>query len=267
MQTIEASFEIVTPMFIGGGTPEEVDLRPPSIKGALRFWWRALQWGQCLQESEQNQSEALKLLHELEAELFGAAVKDEKYGQGLFMIKIKKIENKGIESAWPRNNKDDAAYLGYGLDKTKDAPHRQAIPPTQFSLCLGLKKQITDIQKQQLKQSLMFWGFLGGLGSRARRGFGSVSLTKLDEQDFTFENQEAYSKAINDLLGKIVLAPNMPIFTALNKGMQIAIAHRDSTYKKVMDNIGREYKDKRKSVDALKRVVFGLPLEGEREIR
>ncbi len=61
MKTIEASFEIVTPMFISGAD-DVADLRPPSIKGALRFWWRALHWGQCLQEAG-NKEEALALLH------------------------------------------------------------------------------------------------------------------------------------------------------------------------------------------------------------
>ena len=72
MREILAEYEITTPMFLGGGVPEDVDLRPPSIKGVLRFWWRAMKWGDCLKETD-SELEALKKLHRLEADLFGSA--------------------------------------------------------------------------------------------------------------------------------------------------------------------------------------------------
>ena len=60
MQIIEADYNIVTPMFIGGGDKQEApEIRPPSVKGALRFWWRALQWGECLNSQNQDVSAAL----------------------------------------------------------------------------------------------------------------------------------------------------------------------------------------------------------------
>ncbi len=45
-ETLEAQFRIVTPMFLGGANQDVSDgIRPPLVKGALRFWWRALNWG------------------------------------------------------------------------------------------------------------------------------------------------------------------------------------------------------------------------------
>jgi CRISPR-associated protein Cmr1 len=290
MQTIEASFEIVTPMFIGGGNPNDVELRPPSIKGALRFWWRALHWGQCLQDAQLNlpglkdlavlTPEALKLLHEREAALFGAAAKTgTDYGQGLFFIKLKPLENSALQNTWPKNNDEGAGYLGYGLDRTRDHAHRQAIETTMlnpetkaiepaiFYLSLVLKKGVTEEQKAQLKQTLKLWGLLGGLGSRARRGFGSVNLIALDNEPTTFANQETYSQTIKDLLNIVTLAPAMPIFTALNKATQIVVLNNNknyTNYKPLMDEVGRQYKEARISVSGLNRVVFGLPLEGLR---
>ena len=42
---IEATYRVVTPMFCGGADPERrAELRLPSFKGVLRFWWRALAW-------------------------------------------------------------------------------------------------------------------------------------------------------------------------------------------------------------------------------
>jgi CRISPR-associated protein Cmr1 len=42
MQMLEAVYKIVTPMFLSGADQEATELRPPTIKGVIRFWWRAL---------------------------------------------------------------------------------------------------------------------------------------------------------------------------------------------------------------------------------
>ncbi len=275
MQTIEAQFEIVTPMFISGAN-NEADLRPPSIKGALRFWWRALHWGQCLQDCQQDTGKALKRLHELEAELFGAAVKDDKYGQGIFSVKLKHIQNKGIESSWPVHGLQNAGYIAYGIDATKGdkrkgvpkKPHRKGLNPTTFDLTLILKKHITSSQKQQLEKTLLVWGLLGGLGARSRRGFGSVAIRKLDNRRFDFKEDSAYFNAIKTLLDSIVLAPEMPVFTAFNQAMKISSLLRAAKkYCDLMDILGNEYKRLRTldevSGTVLDRLACGLPLTGK----
>lgn len=37
----EFEVEVVTPMFMGSANINEAELRTPSLKGMLRFWWRA----------------------------------------------------------------------------------------------------------------------------------------------------------------------------------------------------------------------------------
>lgn len=266
MQTINASFEIVTPMFIGGAQFGLVELRPPSIKGALRFWWRAMQWGGCLQATGQNESAALRLLHQQEAVLFGAAAKaDTRQGQGLFFIKLKLRDESSLQQTWPSQNiNDGAGYLGYGLVATNKQPHRQAINPCVFDLTLVLKEGISPLQVLQLQHALQLWGLLGGLGARARRGFGSVNLVDLGGQSVVFKNQEDYGNAIKELLANITLAPAMPLFTALNKDMRVVVWNHkpDKDYKHLMDTIGKDYKEARTAVPLLDRAAFGLPLAG-----
>ncbi|GIX17751.1 MAG: hypothetical protein KatS3mg119_1937 [Rhodothalassiaceae bacterium] len=77
---IRAVFEVVTPMFLGGAVPEEtVELRPASIKGALRFWWRALAWGRHwnqkngAKEGARKPDAVLREIWKEEACLFGSA--------------------------------------------------------------------------------------------------------------------------------------------------------------------------------------------------
>jgi len=266
MQKIEAQFEIVTPMFIGGADKQEApEIRPPSIKGALRFWWRALQWGACLKAAA-SEDQALQLLHKQEAELFGAAFKDDKYGQGLCTLKLKNVVTKGVEESWPSNNDAGAGFLGYGLDKTQGGdPHRKAINKGNFTVCLILKKGISSEQTEQLNNTLLIWGLLGGLGSRSRRGFGSVAIKKLGEKNLSFSNAEEYGKAIRTLFNSITLAPEMPIFTALNEAMVVSEAGKGSDARRLMDKLGSQYKNARKEAGAgFSKLPFGLPLSGNR---
>ncbi|MFQ3675622.1 MAG: type III-B CRISPR module RAMP protein Cmr1 [Endomicrobiia bacterium] len=42
MKTVKFECEVITPMFLCGADGRTAELRPPSIKGLMRFWWRAL---------------------------------------------------------------------------------------------------------------------------------------------------------------------------------------------------------------------------------
>ena len=251
MQKIEAQYEIVTPMFIGGGDKqEEPEVRSPSIKGVLRFWWRALQWGDCLKMTDNNSEHALHELYKQEAELFGAAFKHNKYGQGLCTLKLKNVKTSGVEQSWPSNN---------------DEPHRKGINQGQFTVCLMLKEKTSKKQVEQLKKTLLIWGLLGALGSRARRGFGSIAIKQLEGQSFVFNDVDEYYAEIKTILNDSVLAPEMPIFTALNEAMQIARFGQGNDARKLMNRLGSQYKDARKDAGAgMAKLPFGLPLAGSR---
>ncbi|MBK6900382.1 MAG: type III-B CRISPR module RAMP protein Cmr1 [bacterium] len=72
-QELIARFRIITPMFIGGANQDPEDgIRPPSVKGMLRFWWRALNWWRFL-DAAKNDVVALREMHKEEARLFGSA--------------------------------------------------------------------------------------------------------------------------------------------------------------------------------------------------
>ncbi|HHM20795.1 MAG TPA: type III-B CRISPR module RAMP protein Cmr1, partial [Bacteroidetes bacterium] len=60
MEKITFTCETITPMFIAGADGKTPELRAPGIKGALRFWWRAV-----------NGHLSLKELKKREAEIFG----------------------------------------------------------------------------------------------------------------------------------------------------------------------------------------------------
>ena len=187
MQIIEAEYNIVTPMFIGGGDKNDApEIRPPSVKGALRFWWRALQWGACLNLHNQDVSAALKALHQQEAELFGAAAKDEAYGQGkvLFgqgkvLLKVKVSKVGALKSTLNKvaRPSGQAYLLGQGLYNFKQFDLYASITAKQsFKVVLKLQD---DVDATSLQNALLVFGLLGGLGSRARKGWGSVAIKAL----------------------------------------------------------------------------------------
>ncbi|ASF46389.1 type III-B CRISPR module RAMP protein Cmr1 [Methylovulum psychrotolerans] len=245
MQTIEARFEIVTPMFIGGGNPDEVELRPPSIKGALRFWWRALHWGQCLGIQNNNISDALTLLHEREAALFGAAANDDKYGQGKLQIRLTLEENLR-EYPRPTNLPSGQAYLlGQGLYHFDNGLLKKALDANQhFTIHLKLAN---DVKPEPVLNTLLIWGLLGGLGSRSRKGWGSVAIRSLIYKKSLGEDGRAievpdttntYKTKVQELL--MDLAPCLPPFTAFSKKTRIDLSKIGNNALTLLGGIGQE---------------------------
>src|SRR5690554_3640419 len=117
---LTATFEVVTPLFLGGADPAcTVELRPASIKGALRFWWRALAWGRLKGD--------LMAIHRDETQLFGTAADENEHenlktGQASFRVRVRaankpKVLNKGEQLRAGKNAVvgPGARYLGYGL--------------------------------------------------------------------------------------------------------------------------------------------------------
>lgn len=42
MKGLSFKLQVITPLFLAGARQQHVELRPPSIRGALRFWSRAM---------------------------------------------------------------------------------------------------------------------------------------------------------------------------------------------------------------------------------
>ncbi len=192
MERIEATYRIVTPMFIGDANQEATCIRPPSFKGALRFWWRALNWGRFYQQKSSNETEALKALYEEEVRLFGGSA--EKGGQGCFLLSVQSKQfnlTKAPKVHDSFSSKAAARYLGYGLmvaygrndGTTKNGQlERGCINENQpFTVKLVFRDKIED----SIVVALKALGLLGGLGSRSRHGMGSITLEalKIDDQE------------------------------------------------------------------------------------
>lgn len=172
MKTLEASFRIVTPVFLGGSEQDKnAELREPSFKGALRYWYRAIDPDYRTQE----------------ARIFGGSGGAE--GQSMFLLRIAGKRQEGNQ--WSDNGHAGIRYFSFPLKMN----NRKYINcNSTFTLKFLFKSLIEDKDRKRILASLWLLGHIGGVGSRSRRGFGTISLESITT-DERWEELEALSIA------------------------------------------------------------------------
>ena len=150
-KTVTITYRIVTPMFIGGADKtQEVELRAPSIKGILRFWYRAI----------------APDYRDHEMRVFGGT--DEGVGQAKFLLRLEKhvvtSENTALQGI--------LKALAYGTDGRSRIKDKET-----FRLKLIFKPKTAPEDILRVKQALWAFTMFGGLGARSRKGFGSLVVT------------------------------------------------------------------------------------------
>ena len=241
-QIIRATYRIVTPMFIGDAEQKASGISPTSVKGALRFWWRALNWGRVYKSSGQSETEALKQLHIEESKLFGSAAEKGNSASFTLRVESEKLNTKIKDSVHPEFRRYTASrYMAYGL--------MQAFPNKAKDLSAGmLWRDCTDEGQEfsvtitsydslesELKQPLILLGLLGGLGSRVSRGLGSLAIQGLAvngaSQWSSVDTVEQYKKKVFQLIGNSTCS-SLPPFSAISSLTSVdALATADDPYK------------------------------------
>lgn len=179
---IDATYRVTTPMFCGGASGEAADLRLPSFKGVLRYWWRALAWS--------SYGGDLGRIHQKEEALFGSA----KRGQSRVSMRLKSPpavarRRKGKVLQVPGTNRpigEGACYLGYGVmeafGKKAGQLTRSCLDggfefTVQMRLPTAGKEGLRREQMALLESALVCVGVFGGLGAKSRKGYGSVAIS------------------------------------------------------------------------------------------
>jgi len=162
---------IVTPMFLGGAdNSSTAEMRVPSIRGALRYWFRALAGRTC--------GDDLSKVRLMEEVVFGSTNQ-----AGAVRIKIENPGHKtrGVEPAWHCGS--GLAYLGgQGLFAWDRNARRQKLsrPCLEPGGTFDLVMQGPRVELAATYASLLMLVRFGGLGSRSRKGFGSLSAVSSD---------------------------------------------------------------------------------------
>ena len=253
IEHIEATYRATTPMFCGGADPKDAELRLPSFKGALRFWWRALAWSRL----EGN----LGAIEEEEAELFGSADK----GQSSVSMRLTNYEKPNSREGHSLKVGQGAKYLGYGVMETGSCARYCLAAPFDFTIhmrCRNLDSQELDT----LKDSLTTLGIFGGMGSKSRKGYGSLML-----QSLTIDNAENKWTApqsrgeLHHVIGSILRIRNnsndLPQYTAVSAETRCLLisSRRAQSPMGLIDRIGSELKDSITECKDIERIAFGLP--------
>lgn len=260
METLTATFKIVTPMFLGDAQQNAVDIRPPSVKGVLRFWWRAMMWGKVLKEAEGDEAIALRCLHRREAELFGCSAgiyKEKHFGQAKFLLQV--IHGKPTDETSYPNKNPGSAYLGYGLMESK--PSRNAIKEgLEFKLHFTFKPAAMKEDIESIKQVLEIFGLLGGLGGRSRRAFGSIACS-----NNIFNKKETYEQKLASILTLGKNIASYPPYAAFSSFTKYKILFEANSARDAQEKVGNAYKNWRvqfKKQEDKTKLPFGIPLKG-----
>ena len=209
MKRLDATFRIVTPMFLGDANQVASGFRVPSFKGALRFWWRAIVWSRMTGDSA---SATLRDLHDREASLFGLASGSESSTQSKVLLSAEAKLEPAVDSAsvsssiWSEDRVEGVGYL-----KGQGVTRRNAIPSGTVRLRIMFRSGVCDEDRRDIERALFAFGLLGGLGSRSRRGLGSCALESLEGNralDLDPPKRKSdFKPALEEALGKLVPEP------------------------------------------------------------
>jgi len=174
MKTITFTCETITPMFLSGADRQTAELRPPSIKGALRFWWRAM-----------NGHLSLEELKKQESEIFGGTEPAQRSRVIVTCPKDKNFLKPSVKDKFPEHRKNYPLsrntpvnilnYLAYGAyDYRNGFTHGFFDEKQKFDICL---KFIIDEEKiNEVVKAFILMCYIGGLGSKSRNGFGKIKI-------------------------------------------------------------------------------------------
>lgn len=244
MEKLEATFRVVTPLFLGGADPHDhAELREPSIKAALRFWWRAIKWAQ-VRTVAADDNQAIDELRRQEAALFGSAAG----GQSTVLLKIDRRMSKittvskgnAYASEVGDTDRAGARYLAYGVMRAGELV-RTAI---KESAEVSVEIRACDHVCQEVIDAVKLLGLLGGLGSKVRKGYGSLALIDLSGDGANDwkrpTDAKSYAAKVQAHLKPALGLTNLPPFSAFFDDARVCLLLTGDDPLTVLDKYGRQ---------------------------
>ncbi len=214
------------------GASDGAEIRAPSIKGLLRWWFRTLggdfEWEKRLFGSQDNRSS--------------------------FVIRVK--GSPSIIGVGRQEFSNEQAYLGYGPigynKRTKNFVNSRPFLTGKFSLEIAFSR-LSDKDLKALLLSLWSLSVFGGMGSRSRRGWGSVSIEPPDEGtpsivrelglSWKFKSREDLQKSIaefeekrREIFGE--LPSQNPEYTRFSHRSRFCIGGEFDSWESAMNDVG-----------------------------
>lgn len=208
--------EFLTPTFLGGFRPRRVDpympLRPASLRGVWRYWFRALA-GSLMWPERGAEQKMIQELLKAESRLFG-----DTSGRSRLVLAPPKLSPPAGQELPARAEipaqSSGLRYLGYGLYES-GSPECIPAGSTGEISCYLRSPQVDRADLRAVCAILWTWATFGGLGGRSRRGYGSVRISSFsggselaevlrpwNELVALQETPKAYFTAVRDGIGR-----------------------------------------------------------------
>jgi CRISPR-associated protein Cmr1 len=267
MQSITFTCETITPMFMSGTNTNEPELRAPSIKGALRFWWRAM-----------NGHLSLEDLKAKEDELFGGTDNRSKvtisiknptlpYSTNPFPDKLpqktstyfketRTYTDKRTNVTRPQKqyNINILNYLAFGIADFKGNLNRPYIlPESEFVIKI---KILNEEFVEEILQTFIMMSIYGGLGAKSHNGFGCFKITKAIQNSISIDIDKYKLFSTKSSLAKYT--------TFSNNSALIFEKEIEGDWADALACIGKKYQKARETVEAWhfydKRKLLAAPI-------
>jgi CRISPR-associated protein Cmr1 len=274
MKSIKFVSKVITPMFMAGADGRAPELRPSEFKGMMRFWWRAIR-------ADDN----IVNLREEEVKIFGGT--GEKEGKSKVMIKVSPQPNQflGVKLKedfrlkWRFNRninslEGEDAGIGYMLYSTVLSNQERAYIKPDFQFNIELSAYDEECFKNALA-SLWTAIYLGGFGTRARRGAGNIVVEEVKGTTFDIDfiskegGPEDFSNWIKDNLNKCIILINgdnpknfCTKYSNLSFSRLIISNQSFTDWKAALNDVGKIYAEfrTRHRNEIFDTAVFGLPV-------
>lgn len=250
-------YKVITPLW-GGGVEANVNdpitlIRGSSIRGHLRFWWRAMRGN--------SNGSTVAEMREKENSIWGSTKKPSQ-------VKIAvNVTNKGTrfqpESILPRshpryteisdvgdmNSKD--AYVTFPLRLSRE-DLRAGIQPATLTenVQFEIELEYPDSLMEEVNAALWAWQTFGGIGARTRRGMGAIECIQVDGSPQQPKSGVEFQRSISENLQKWIEDGDYPAGVPhLSKQLHHKLTSRqnDITGLQALRNIVGQYKNFRQS--------------------
>ena len=274
LKTVNFQIEIITPMFLSGADQRKAELRAPSIKGLLRFWWRALQSTSKIDELIQREND-----------IFGSGGENGGGGSS-FSLRVAYEHLETSKEKFPKHNimvtskskggtfsVNILEYLAYGTYEYKKGEGNVFLrdwikPGNKFHIGMTFfkEKHINEVLK-----SMYVFSLFGGIGSRNRNGFGGFTILNFDEVFGSLSgigsSKDAYSR--DSIVSLVKKAENQP-FMSFTQGTKLFRSKTPHvTWDSALAEIGKIYRSARESLERRhvyeKRQYVGAPIIADKK--
>ncbi|MCR6544723.1 type III-B CRISPR module RAMP protein Cmr1 [Dehalobacterium formicoaceticum] len=170
MEKLSFECELISPLFQYGADQNNPEFRAPSMKGVLRYWWRAAQ-------AEAN----ISALRSLEGRIFGGTNTKADLNGKAEGEKSTKQEGRSCFAIRMTHKKVDIrkeAMLPHKKEYKAKANANAIVMYTNFGVEFSFIRMPDEFSPAHLQTLFELTSLLGGMGGRSRRGFGSFRILR-----------------------------------------------------------------------------------------